>query len=233
LRGDGGAAALKPVPPSPEPLPPSPKPVPDDPGEDDGDDPERLPHLVVVRHGQTVWSRQRRHTGRTDVPLDPEGRAQARRLGVRLAGRSFARVLVSPLARAQETCELAGFGGRAEPCEDLREWNYGVYEGRTTAEIRAVDPSWSLWDAPVPGGEQVADVVVRADRVIAAVRLAPGDTLAFAHAHLLRVVAARWLGLDGRLGAGFVLGLASVSILGWDHGGPAVEQWNEPDPDPT
>jgi broad specificity phosphatase PhoE len=185
------------------------------------------PRLVVARHGQTSWSREGRHTGRTDLHLDRRGRAQAEDLGRRLAGHTFSTVLVSPLARARETCELAGMGLVAEVCLDLGEWDYGEYEGRTTAEIRVADPGWSLWSCPVPGGESLAEVVARADRVIEAARATGGDVLAFAHAHVLRVMAARWLGLEGRWGAAFVLGPAATGVLGWEHDQPVALRWND------
>jgi probable phosphoglycerate mutase len=185
-----------------------------------------------VRHGATEWSLAGRHTGRTDVPLLDEGRRQAEVLGRMLAGHVFALVLTSPLARARETCEIAGFGPVAQVDDDLREWDYGAYEGRTTAEIRAERPGWSLWDGGTPGGESAADVGRRADRVVATARNAGGDVLAFAHAHVLRVVGARWLGQppeDGRL---FVLDPATVSVLGWEREAAVVTRWNDTFGDP-
>jgi broad specificity phosphatase PhoE len=181
--------------------------------------------LVGVRHGATEWSATLRHTGRSDIGLEPEGRVQARALGRRLAGHRFARVLVSPLARARETCDLAGFA-HAEVCDDLREWDYGAYEGRTTAEIRVERPGWSLWLDGAPGGETLEELSTRADRVVAAVHGAEGDVLAFAHAHILRVVAARWLRLPAGDGSRWVLGPASVSVLGWERETPVIERWN-------
>ncbi len=182
--------------------------------------------LVTVRHGATAWSTSLRHTGRTDLPLEPEGRDQARTVGRRLAGHRFALVLVSPLARARETSELAGFAD-AEVCDDLREWDYGAFEGRTTADIRSEHPGWSLWLDGAPGGETLALVTARADRVVALVRAVAGDVLVFAHAHILRVVAARWLSLPGGDGARWVLGPASVSVLGWERETPVIERWND------
>jgi len=182
--------------------------------------------LVVVRHGETAWSRSGRHTGRTDVPLTADGQAQARALRAILAGRRFSAVWTSPLARAAATAALAGFGDRAQPMADLEEWDYGAYEGVTTAEIRRGRPGWSLWDDGVEGGESLAAVGERADRVVAAARRQPGDTLVFAHGHLLRVLAARWLGLAPVAGRFFVLGAARVGELGWEHGGPALLSWN-------
>jgi len=167
-----------------------------------------------------------RHTGRSDLPLEPEGRLQARELRRRLAGHPFARVLVSPLARARETGALAGFD-QAEVCDDLREWDYGDYEGRTTADIRVDRPGWSLWRDGAPGGETLAQVARRADAVVAVVRAVPGDVLVFAHAHILRVVAARWLDLPAGDGSRWVLGPASLSVLGWERETPVIERWND------
>ncbi len=183
--------------------------------------------LVVVRHGATEWSRSGRHTGRTDLPLLEEGRRQAEALGRHLAGHEFALVLTSPLRRARQTCEIAGFGPRAQECDDLREWDYGQYEGLTTDEIRAQRPGWSLWRDGVPGGESADDVAYRADRVIRTVRGRRGDVLAFAHAHLLRVVGARWVGLDGAAGGLFALATATISVLGWERDAAVVTRWNE------
>jgi len=167
-----------------------------------------------------------RHTGRSDIPLEPQGRQEARALGRRLAHHRFAQVLVSPLARARETSELAGFPG-AEVCDDLREWDYGDYEGRTTADIRTQRPGWSLWSDGAPHGETLAQVAARADRVVALARAVPGDVLVFAHAHILRVVAARWLALPAGDGSRWVLGPASVSVLGWERETPVIERWND------
>ncbi len=182
--------------------------------------------LVVVRHGATAWSRTVRHTGRSDVALEPEGREQARAVGRRLGDHTFGAVLVSPLERARETAVLAGFP-EAEICQDLREWDYGAYEGRTTAEIRAECPGWSLWSDGAPDGETLAEVARRADRVVAVTRSVPGDVLVFAHAHILRVVAARWLALPAGDGSRWVLSPASVSVLGWERETPVIERWND------
>jgi broad specificity phosphatase PhoE len=184
--------------------------------------------LVAVRHGATAWSGVLRHTGRTDVDLEPEGRAQAEDVGRRLAGHRFARVLVSPLVRARDTSRLAGFP-RAEVDEDLREWDYGAYEGRTTAEIQAERPGWSLWRDGVPGGETLDQVAARA---VGTVRSTSGDVLVFAHGHILRVVAARWLGLPAESGSHLALGTGTISVLGWEHSTPVVQSWNDPDGDP-
>ncbi len=188
--------------------------------------------LVVVRHGATEWSRAGRHTGRTDLPLLDEGRREARELGRRLAGHRFTCVLTSPLRRARETCELAGFGARAEECDDLREWDYGAYEGETTDEIRQRRPGWSLWSDGVPEGETADDVAARADRVISRARSEAGDVLAFAHAHVLRVLVSRWVALPATRGASFTLSPATVSVLGWEREVPVVDRWNDAAGDP-
>ena len=182
--------------------------------------------LVLVRHGETAWTISGQHTGRMDIPLTAEGRRQGRRLRARLRGQPFALVLTSPLGRAAETARLAGFPD-AEPDDDLREWDYGAYEGRTTLDIRRDHPGWSLWRHGVPGGESREQVAARADRVIARARAADGDALVFAHGHLLRVLAARWLGrppADGRL---IALGAAAVSVLGYEREQPVIVRWNE------
>ena len=184
--------------------------------------------LWLVRHGETEWSRDGRHTGLTDIPLTEAGRAQATALGERLAGHRFALVLTSPRSRATETARLAGFG-QAITDPDLAEWDYGALEGRRTAEIEADYPGWTIWSGPWPDGETIDQVSARADRVIARC-LAPevdGDALVFGHGHMLRVLAARWLGLAGILGGIFGLSTASVSVLGWEHDRPIIETWNE------
>lgn len=190
------------------------------------------PRLVVVRHSATEWSRSGRHTGRTDLPVLDEGRIEAEELGRRLAGHVFAMVLTSPLRRARQTSEIAGFGPQAEVCEDLREWDYGDYEGCTTDEIRKRRPGWSLWSDGVPAGEHAPEVGRRADRVISRVRQTPGDVLAFAHAHILRVVGARWVGLPPEAGALFTLAPATISVLGWERDVPVVTRWNDTAGDP-
>ena len=183
--------------------------------------------LWLVRHGETEWALLGRHTGRTDVPLTDLGRQQARALGARLAGHRFGLVLTSPLSRASETAALAGFGGAAVPDPDLMEWDYGSLEGRETTEIRAAYPGWTIWRGPWPGGETIADVASRADRVVARVRGADGgDALVFAHGHLLRVLAARWLGLPPESGGWFALDTGTISVLGWERGSPVVQTWN-------
>jgi probable phosphoglycerate mutase len=187
----------------------------------------RHPDIWLVRHGETEWARLGRHTGRTDVPLTELGREQARLVAARLAGVSFALVLSSPLARAFETALLAGFGDRVEPDPDLVEWDYGAYEGRTTSEIRSATPGWSIWRQGPVGGETIDEVAARADRVIARARSVEGNVLLFAHGHVLRVLAARWLGLPPSEGRLFALSTATVSILGWEHGAPVIVRWNE------
>jgi probable phosphoglycerate mutase len=185
--------------------------------------------LWLIRHGETEWSRSLRHTGLTDIPLTAAGRAEAVALGPYLQARRFALVLVSPLQRARETCRLAGYqNATLDP--DLREWDYGDYEGRTTPEIQAERPAWSLWTDGVPNGETASQVAARADRVIARALAsqgeAEGDVALFSHAHILRVLTARWLGLppeDGRL---FALGTAAVSTLGYEHQTRVVTRWN-------
>ncbi len=182
--------------------------------------------LVLVRHGMTEWSRTGRHTGRTDLPLEPHGEAQARAVGRYLSGRSFALVLASPLARAAETCRLAGFADVANETPDLVEWDYGAYEGLTTPEIRERRPGWTLWGDGVEDGERAAEVGCRVDRVIERARAEDGDTLCFAHGHLLRVLAARWVGLPPAGGRLFGLDAGSVSELGTERETPVVCQWN-------
>src|SRR5689334_4246765 len=181
----------------------------------------------VVRHGETEWSRAGRHTGRTDVPLTNAGQEAARRLADALRDQRFALVLTSPLARARDTATLAGFAD-AQTDDDLREWDYGDYEGRTSADIRKDRPDWFLWDDGVPNGETIDEVAVRCDRVIAKVRAIDGDALAFAHGHVLRILAARWLGREPGFGRHLELSPATVSILAFEHDVPALECWNAP-----
>ena len=186
------------------------------------------PHLTLVRHGDTEWSLSGRHTGWTDIPLVDSGRRQAKLLGARLAGRSFALVLSSPLSRAIETCRLAGLGDAVIVDPDLREWNYGDLEGLTSDEIRRSMPGWTIWSGPVPGGETADAVGQRADRVIERIVPVDGDVAIFAHGHLLRVLAARWLGLPADHGALFELATATLSRLGWERERRVIELWNEP-----
>jgi broad specificity phosphatase PhoE len=182
--------------------------------------------ILIVRHGETEWSAASRHTGRTDVPLTEAGRQQAAALASRLAGDRFTLVLCSPLRRARETCELAGFGGVAEICDDLPEWDYGEYEGLTTPEIRASNPTWDLWHEGSPGGESPADVAARVDRVLARFAAVNGEGLAFAHGHVLRVLTARWLEMEPAAGARFKLATAAVGTLGHERETTVIDQWN-------
>jgi len=182
--------------------------------------------ILVVRHGETEWSRLHKHTGRTDIPLTESGREQARALAATLSGRSFDRVFVSPLGRARETCELAGFGGQATTVDDLCEWDYGDHEGLVTDEVRRSEPGWSVWESAVPGGESVADIAARADRVVTLLRSQPGDALVFAHGHILRVLAARWAGLPPATGRRLLLGTAALGLLAYEHGEGAIAAWN-------
>jgi len=188
-----------------------------------------LPVVVLARHGETAWSLSGQHTGRTDLALTARGELNAKRLAERLAGATFAKVWTSPLQRAARTCELAGFGAVGEVDADLVEWDYGRYEGRTSAEIRAEHPDWQLFRDGCPGGETAAQVGVRADRVIARARAVAGDVLLFSSGHILRTLAARWLGLEPAAGRLLVLDTASVSALGYDHGRaePALRLWND------
>jgi probable phosphoglycerate mutase len=189
-------------------------------------DPARL---WLVRHGETEWARLGRHTGRTDIPLTDLGREQAGALQTRLAGHTFTVVLSSPLSRALETARLAGFGEQAQTTDDLLEWDYGDDEGRTTAEIRAERPGWTIWRDGPAGGEAVREVGARVDRVIARVRseASGGNALAFAHGHVLRALAARWLGSPASKGQLFALSTATLSILGWEREQPVIERWND------
>jgi broad specificity phosphatase PhoE len=180
----------------------------------------------VVRHGETAWSLTGQHTSSTDLPLTENGRVAARRLRPVLAKAPFALVLTSPLRRARETCELAGFGDRATVEPDLHEWRYGEYEGLTLKEIRARRPGWLIFRDGCPGGEAPDEVGARADCVIARVRAAPGDVALFAHGHILRVLAARWIGLPASAGQHFVLDTATLNILGYARESPAVQVWN-------
>jgi broad specificity phosphatase PhoE len=184
--------------------------------------------VVLVRHGETEWSLSGRHTGTTDIPLTTEGRRQAEALGPRLSAWRFALVLTSPLQRARETCRLAGYGQQAQVRPDLVEWNYGRYEGLTSNQIKELNPGWSLWRDGGPNGEQAADVGRRADRVIAEVRRIDGDVLLFAHGHVLRVLASRWLGEPAEGGRHYALETAALSVLGYEHEDPVIRRWNQP-----
>ncbi|MCY1081566.1 histidine phosphatase family protein [Archangium lansingense] len=189
----------------------------------------RSPVLVLVRHGDTAWSRSGQHTGRTDIPLLEEGRRMATRLREPLRAWDFAAVWTSPLSRASETCALAGYGDVAQLRSDLMEWDYGSFEGKTKVEIRTTSPNWTLWTDGVPCGESARDVGARADRVIAEARSVGGNVLLFAHGHLLRVLAARWLGLPPTEGRLFVLSTASISVLGLDSDADqqVLQLWND------
>ncbi len=181
---------------------------------------------VIVRHGETEWSLNGRHTGRTDLELTKEGRRRAVAVGKQLAGREFVLVLSSPLLRARETCALAGFSGAAEIDDDLHEWDYGDYEGLTSVQIHEQRPDWRLWRDGCPGGESPAQVAARADRVIERVRATDGDSLLFAHGHILRVLGARWIGLGPDGGSMFALDAGAVSVLGFEHEAEVFQRWN-------
>ena len=179
----------------------------------------------LIRHGATEWSKAGQYTSITDLPLLPDGEQGAREIGTRLAGQYFAAILTSPRQRASRTAELAGFPEAAID-ERLVEWAYGDYEGLTSAQIRRTEPGWTLWSHPVPNGESNHDVTARLDSVIADLRALDGPALIFGHGHALRALAARWLGLEVSAGKYFVLGTATLSILGWDKSTPAIELWN-------
>jgi probable phosphoglycerate mutase len=176
-----------------------------------------LPEFWLVRHGETAWSRSGQHTGRTDIPLTEHGEQEAAALAPRLAGRTFAKVLTSPLLRARRTCELAGFGNVAVNDPNLLEWDYGQDEGRRTAEIVAERPGWKLFEHGSAGGETLAQIAARADRVVAQLRALDADALLFAHRDILRVIAARWAGLPALEAQRFYMDPASISVLGYDH----------------
>jgi broad specificity phosphatase PhoE len=190
---------------------------------------EPLSVVYLARHGETAWSLSGQHTGRTDLPLTERGERNARALGERLRGLTFAKVFTSPLQRAARTCELAGFAGAAEIDLDLVEWDYGQYEGRRSAEIHAERPDWQLFRDGCPGGESPGQIGARADRVVGRVRAVKGDVLVFSSGHFLRVLAARWLGLDAAGGRYLLLSTASLSTLGYEHklAEPAIHLWND------
>ena len=190
---------------------------------------EPLSVVYLARHAETAWSLSGQHTGRTDLPLTERGERNARALGERLRGLTFAKVFTSPLQRAARTCELAGFAGAAEIDLDLVEWDYGQYEGRRSAEIHAERPDWQLFRDGCPGGESPGQIGARADRVVGRVRAVKGDVLVFSSGHFLRVLAARWLGLDAAGGRYFLLSTASLSTLGYEHklAEPAIHLWND------
>jgi broad specificity phosphatase PhoE len=186
-----------------------------------------MAELWLVRHGETTWSLSGQHTGRTDIPLTARGRQQAELLGRRLMQKQFALVLTSPLQRARETCELSGQGQRAISDVDLLEWNYGDYEGKTSAEIRKEVPGWTIWNSGVRGGESADEVGERVDRVIARALAAQGDVALYAHGHVLRILAARWLGLAATGGRYLGLDTASLSKLGYERETQVIRCWNE------
>jgi broad specificity phosphatase PhoE len=182
--------------------------------------------IWLIRHGETEWTLSGAHTGRTDIPLTANGERHAAEIGRYLGGRPFALVLTSPLQRARETCRLAGYGGAAQLDPDLCEWNYGAYEGRTSAQIQETVPGWNIWTSPVPQGETIAQVAVRASRVIERACQAGGDVALFAHGHLLRILTACWLGLAPDAGRLFALTTASVSVLGYERDTRVISRWN-------
>ena len=185
--------------------------------------------LWLIRHGETEWSLSGQHTSRTDIALTEHGRKRAEELRDYLKGTKFGAVFVSPMQRARETCAIAGFGGQAVVDDNLKEWDYGIYEGKTTAQIRAEVPRWSVWKDPIVGGETAEYVGERADAVIArslAAAPAAGKVALFAHAHILRILGARWVGLGARQGSIFALGTGSVSVAGWERETRVIQSWN-------
>jgi broad specificity phosphatase PhoE len=190
---------------------------------------QSLPDVYLARHGETAWSLSGRHTGRTDIPLTERGEENARRLRGRLEGITFTEVLVSPLQRARRTCELAGFAAVAKVTPDLVEWGYGEYEGRLTSDIRRERPGWYLFRDSCPGGESLAEVGVRADRVVARLRADGGRILLFGHGHFSRVLAVRWMDLPVEDARHLLLSTASLSIVGYEHtlADPAIVLWND------
>ena len=191
---------------------------------------EKSREIWLLRHGATEWSRDGRHTGSSDIPLLPEGEAEARALAPLLAGQHFAEVWVSPLQRARRTCELAGLGAQAQPNENLREWDYGSYEGITTAEIRQTVAGWSVWSHGCPGGEDAAAVTQRCEALIAQLLALEGNIALFAHGHLLRSLAGTWIGQGAVGGKHLALGTGSHSLLGFERENPVILRWNAPCP---
>jgi|SRR5208283_123925 len=191
---------------------------------------ETLPVTFLARHGETAWTVSGQHTGLTDLPLTERGERNAQRLGERLRELKPVRVFTSPMQRVRRTCELAGFGGAAEVDRDLLEWDYGKYEGRTSADIHAERPDWQLFRDGCPGGESPEQVGARADRVVRRVRAVRGDVLLFSSGHFLRTLAARWLGLEPAAGRYFLLSTATLSALGYEHNlsQPVLQLWNDP-----
>lgn len=183
--------------------------------------------VYLIRHGETEWTETKRHTGLTDIPLTDEGKLQAEWLTAELKEIKLKKVLSSPLQRSLETCYIAGYRQVAEMDSDLVEWDYGSYEGKTSAEIRETDPKWTIFKNGAPNGESPGDVATRANRIISRVRDIPGDVALFSHGHFLRALAARWLGLTVSQGKLFALSTASVSVLGYEKGQPVVISWNK------
>jgi broad specificity phosphatase PhoE len=190
---------------------------------------EKLPVVYIARHGNTAWTQSGQHTGLTDLPLTPDGERNAVRLGQRLQGMTFAKVFTSPLQRASRTCELAGFGAGAQTDPDLVEWNYGKYEGLTSDQILKERPDWDLFRDGAPGGESPAEIGARADRVVERIRRVADDVLLFSSGHFIRVLTARWLGLDPAGGKYFLLNPASLSALSYEHNlsRPVIRLWND------
>lgn len=188
-----------------------------------------LPCVYMARHGETAWTISGQHTGLTDLPLTEHGEANARSLGKLIGEEKFARVFVSPLLRARQTCELAGFGEQAETMDDLLEWNYGAYEGKKTVDIRKERPDWQLFRDGCPGGESPADVAGRADRVVDRMRAIGDNVLLFSSGHFFRVLGARWLGQEAAFGQFLLLSTATLSILGYEHNlnEPVLRLWND------
>jgi broad specificity phosphatase PhoE len=182
--------------------------------------------IWLIRHGETEWSLSGQHTGRTDIPLTDRGRRQAELLRARLAGQPFDQVFTSPMSRAIETCRAAGLGTQAQVRDDLHEWDYGIYEGRTTPEIRQTAPDWSVWNSPIPSGEGLEQIQTRARGVVGSLLALHGRIAIFSHAHFLRVLAGCWMADSAALGAHLTLDTASVSILGFDRENRALRQWN-------
>lgn len=191
--------------------------------------PNRSKMIWLVRHADTEWSLSGRHTSRTDLPLVPRGEDRARALAPTLARENFELVLTSPLQRARQTASLTGFGERAVVDENLREWNYGDYEGLTTDQVHARDPSWDLWTSLCPNGESIDEVAERCRAVVRRLESVPGNVLVFAHGHVFRMLAAMWLDLPEARGRSFALKAASISVLGYEHGNRVVWQWDRVD----
>ena len=182
--------------------------------------------LWLIRHGETAWSLSGAHTSTTDIPLTDRGRERARKIHDYLQGKTFSMVLTSPLQRARETCNIAGFGDVAQVDDDLIEWNYGAYEGRTTKDIQKEIPGWSVWNSPIVNGESMDQVAARANRVIARAAANGGRVALFAHAHILRILAACWIQSPPVMGSRLALGTGSVSTLGFEHDTRVILTWN-------